>query len=450
MCLVEKCDQFLVEYLHKHPSSHLLDIIYKYNMSLNVKSYLDRIKKDFTIIYNENIERNIFLRLNANDLYELLLSKSHNSCNEYLFVLYIFMWLEYDVECRLEHAKLLLSVINVKLCSSKLLGNTKLFKTGNCILSEIFRQFNLKISICQNKTTLGLLNYYKVKSIDSFNIPFNEKSTRIATKKLSLYNIIRPNGGIYDFKNDQILFRYSFGNINRVIYINNYLIIINFTKGKMVRFNTITNDVIICSYPLDYLFDCRFPPTVNETIDGNLITIGGVYNDNCASKKVMIYNFRNDSWSDRKYLPYGVFEHATVIVDKDVYVIGGYANDSTRLTTLIRYRNGKWIELSPLSNLRSGHVALLRNNYIYVYGDNNFNLDAEFYNITTNKWTSFITDIFNGLTHNNSVCDQHVIYMHDSDDNSIYSLCLVNKTKTLLYDSPQIDVSANCLVLMNI
>ena len=321
--------------------------------------------------------------------------------------------------------------------------DNKVINTGNCKLDLIIQQLHINISVLNDKSTLELLNYYKLNSIDSFSIPSYEESTINTKKQLSLYKV--ANDGIYDINDNNRIFQYNFGVGNKVIYINSNLLIINFTEGKMLRFNTITNDVTRCSYPHGYLFDSSRAPTVNVTIDGDLITIGGLSNNRSYSCKVNIYNINTDSWSAGKSLPYGVYAHATVVVDEDIYVIGGVTGGCAT-NTVIRYRGGKWHTLAPLLHVRYWHAALVRDNCIYVYGGNGGVVKPECYNITTNVWTSHNTDIFNDVRSYNSVYDESVIYMNSK--NNIYSICLDNNDRTLLYSD--VNISDDCLILMNL
>ena len=275
-----------------------------------------------------------------------------------------------------------------------------------------------------------------------------EQLTNNETKPLSLSMV--ANDGIYQFSNNSRICHYNFGEISRVIYINNYLLIINFNEGKMSKYNTKTNEVTTCSYPDDYLFETDCSPTVNETIDGHLITIGGYLITNRDSNEVKIYNINTDVWSDGTSLPCGVSDHATVVDDDDIYVIGGECrsgdDDHYEFNKVIRYRYAEWNTLEPLLNNRCDHIALLRDTYMYVYGGN-YCGSIECYNIITGVWKSINTDIFDNVYYNNSVCDKNVMYMYDYE-NSIYSICLVNYTKTLLYNKD--DVYACFLVLMNL
>ena len=412
----------------------------------SVNMHLHKIKSDFNIIFIETIEKYIFLKLSPNDLHEFLKQRAFHSSNEYYFVKGIVLWLTYDLDSRFDNAKSLFSLVNCRVCDKNIMLDNKVINTGNCKLDLIIQQLHINISVLNDKSTLELLNYYKLNSIDSFSIPSYEESTTNTKKQLSLYKV--ANDGIYDIINNNRIFQYNFGDGNKVIYINSNLLIINFTKGKMLRFNTITNDVTHCSYPRDYLFHSGCAPTVNVTIDGDLITIGGYQsNDGGCSCKVNIYNINTDSWSAGKSVPYGVGHHATVVVDEDIYVIGGYTGSGATTNTVIRYRGGKWHTLAPLLHEIHWHAALVRDNCIYVYGGYYGGVvKPECYNITTNVWTSLNTDIFNDVRLSNSAYDESVIYMYSK--NNIYSICLDNNDKTLLYSD--VNISDDCLILMNL
>ena len=103
----------------------------------------------------------------------------------------------------------------------------------------------------------------------------------------------------------------------------------------------------------------------------------------------------------------------------------------------------------PLLKGRYGHVVLVRNDCIYVYGGANhysIALKPDCYNINTKAWSYIDTDVFNDVILNNCVYNEHVVYL--SSKNNIYSICLYDNIKTLLYTN--VKVLDNCLVLMNL
>ena len=184
--MIEKCNEFLSEYLPKNPKSNLLDIIYMYDLSLTVNNFIEKIKKDFNIIFEERIEKYVFLRLTADELHKLLKLRSFNSTDEYYFVKGIRLWLEYATKNRLDNALSLFSLINYRSCSKNLMLENKIINSGNCKMDEIVKQLHLNIYFLNDPAALDLLDYYKVQSIDSFNIPPNViKQPNISSKQLS-------------------------------------------------------------------------------------------------------------------------------------------------------------------------------------------------------------------------------------------------------------------------
>ena len=338
-------------------------------------------------IFIETIEKYNILKLSPNDLHVFLKQRHFHSSNEYYFVKGILLWLQFDLDNRFDNALSLFSLINCRLCNKNIMLDNKLINTGNCKLDLIIQQLHINMSVLNDKSTLKLLNYYKLNSINSFSIPSNEQSIINNKTMLSLYKV--ENDGIYDISSKHRIFQI---NLNKYvyIYINSYLLFINFTEGIMLRFNTITNDATRCSYPHDYLFNPNlFGPTVNVTVGGDLITIGGFSNHGFECRKVNIYNINTDAWSEGKSLPCGLDEHATVVVGEDIYVIGGTTDDGPT-DNVIYYRDGKWNAMAPLLYCRSNHAALVRDNCIYVYGGFDWNEfhKPECFNITKNVWTS--------------------------------------------------------------
>ena len=131
-----------------------MDIIYKYDLSLTVNNLLERVKKDFSIIFKETIEKYVFLRLSADELHELLKLHYFNSTDEYYFVECIKLWLKYDLKHRLDYAQSLFSLINCGSCNKSIMFQYKQIDTGNCKLNKIIEQIHFKISIFNNNTAL--------------------------------------------------------------------------------------------------------------------------------------------------------------------------------------------------------------------------------------------------------------------------------------------------------
>ena len=66
--LTELCDKYVIEYISEHPESVLLDLIYKYELSLKVEDYIIIIKDKLESIFKNSIEKYIFLRYTFDDL----------------------------------------------------------------------------------------------------------------------------------------------------------------------------------------------------------------------------------------------------------------------------------------------------------------------------------------------------------------------------------------------
>ena len=236
-------------------------------------------------------------------------------------------------------------------------------------------------------------------------------------------------------KSNETLCSYEFGNVDKVIYTSSkQLYIFNFTDGKLFRYDQIDNNIVVCSYPDGYIFHNIFPPTVNEISDGNLIIIGGGYDVNSHSDKVKIYNTSIDSWSNGIHLPTILVNHATVVYNKDVYVIGGYADNKN--THLLVYRHGKWVHLTPLCIGRQRHLAILYNECIYVFTDNRCKMKPECYDIQNDRWSTLETDLYDGVYNSNSIYDNnnYIIYtIYKNDD--IYCIDMKYQRKKLLYSN---------------
>ena len=428
--LSEICATFINEYLTEYPESELLDLIYKYELSLKVDDYIVIIKNNLESIFSESIEKYIFNRYTFDELKMSLSQHSFTIENEYSIVKALTMWLQYDLNNRMEYAQELFKLVTVHLCSNTLmLANTDI-DTGNIDLDEIIKNININISVrdCinNNHDTLRLLNKYGNKlSFD--NIHYSV---------YSLYKVYKD--GIYDIQNKNTLIEHDFGNVSNVIYTkSNHLYILCSSIGKMFKYNKFTNIITDCNYPNDYLFNTDYPPTFNEMRDGNIIIIGGIYiNSMTITNRVMIYNTSLNTWSEGPPLPYKVDNHATVMDNTDIYVISGFCTNC--ITDVILYRDDEWQRVASLQSGRQVHIAFKRDNLIYAVGGKNFCTSVpniERYDILTNQWNTIKTDVFNGSNACNSVYDanDHLFYMYENTN--IYCVSLDNFTKTLKYSN---------------
>ena len=341
------------------------------------------------------------------------------------------MWLQYDLSNRMEYAEELFKLITVNLCSNKIMLDNIDIDTGNIELDEIIKDININITVrdCINKNndSLNLLNKYGSKST-FYNIKYN---------KYSLYNVCKD--GIYILPTKNAFIKYDLYSVNNVIYTKyNVLYILCCRKGKMFKYDKLTNILTKCNYPSDYLFNDNFPPTINEMCDGNLITIGGTYIDTrVITNKVMIYNTSKDTWSAGPTLPYVVSNHATVIDNRVIYVISGYSNKC--ITTVIRYKDNVWETIAPLEYTRERHIAVKSGNLIYAIAglnsDHTITTNIESYNIHTNQWNTINTSVFNGINKDNTVYDNNSRLFYKYEDSNIYCISLDNYTKIFKYSN---------------
>ena len=442
--LTEICDKFITEYLTEHPESILLDLIYKYELSLKVKDYITIIKNNLESIFNNSIEKYIFLKYKFDELKISLTERLFTIEDEYSIVKALKMWLQYDLNNRMVYAEELFKLINVNLCSNKLMLLNKNIETGNIDLDKILKDININISlrdvINNNADTLDLLNKYGNQT----------NFTNIQYSIHSLYEVCTD--GMYDIQNNNALIKHDFGSISNVIYTKtNNLYILCCSIGKMFKYNKHTNIITNCDYPNDYVFIELHPPTINEMCDGNLITIGGEYIDNnIITDKVMIYNTSTDEWSAGPTLPYMVGNHATVIDNSDIYVLSGYSTE--QITKVIRYKDDVWESMAPLELGRHRHIAVKSGNIMYAIGGKNGGklvTNIESYNIHTNQWNTINTNIFNGITKDNTVYDNNECLFYKYEDSNIYCISLDNYTKILKYSNiKHIDIITSKFILI--
>ena len=399
-----------------------------------MEDYIIIINNKLESIFNNSIEKYIFLKYKFDELKISLTEHLFSVEDEYSIVKALTMWLQYDLNNRMEYSEELFKFINVNLCSKKLMLANKIIDTGNINLDNILKGINIVISaiysIHNNPDTLDLLKIYVNKHTLHINININNIS------EYSLYKV--STDGIYDIKNNNALIKHDFESVSNVIYKkSNVLYILCCSIGKMFKYNKHTNTITNCQYHNDYVFIELHPPTINEMCDGNLITIGGRYIDTKVdTDKVMIYNTSTDEWSAGPTLPYCVVKHATVIANNDIYVISGY---STKLITkIIRYKDGVWESMAPLEHGRQRHISVKSGNIVYTIAGSNCGkliTNIESYNTHTNQWHTINTDVFNGITKDNTVYDNNECLFYKYENSNIYCISLYNYTKILKYSN---------------
>ena len=166
----------------------------------------------------------------------------------------------------MKHAEELFRFVNIHLCDdtldlSKININTGNNKLDN-IIKHIYIQISLKNYINNDFNLLSLTNNYD-NIINLNNIKYS---------KYVLYKVCKD--GIYDIKNNNSIIKHDFGDITNVIYTKSKdLFILCCFTSKMYKYNKQNNIITECRYPKDYIFE-KYPPTINEMKNGNLICIG--------------------------------------------------------------------------------------------------------------------------------------------------------------------------------
>ena len=433
--IVKRCNEFICEYLPTNPSSPLLEYIYTYEMGISPEEILLKVKSQLESVYTETLEKYVFLRTTFTQLLTIISNRQLNARDEYAIVKCVVMWVLYDVEDRLTHANSLLELIDCSLCSKNMMLENKSINTNVPLLDKLLQQLHIKISILNDECTKGLIRHYGVERINAIEVP-REVPGAIKSSSKSLCHV--SEDGIYNSATKERLVQYNFSAVDYVIYTTKQLsFIFSFIGGKIYKYNNATKEVVVCSDPTNYYFDCL--PTINETSDDRLVVIGGWRSNVSYSNEVRYYDIANDSWSKGQSLPYGVGHHTTVVDGDDIYVIGGNVNN------VIRYRNGTWQTLSPLLNNRYCHIAMLDDNCINVYGGDN-RTDCECYDILTDQWSVVDNAVYTNINYYNSVIDVNKRLLYTREDDNVYSISLDNNIKSLLYEN----VSCHRLVLMHV
>ena len=400
------CDKFVTEYLLEHPESILLDLIYEYDLSLKVKDYMKTIANKLESIFEESVEKYVFLKYSFDHLKLLLSEHLFTKEDEYSIVKALTMWLQYDFNTRMEYSRELFKYITIDMCSDKVMHLNRNTDTGNEDLNSILLSIDTQILV------------------------------RNHAKTNSLYKICRV--GIYDIQNNIALLEYDFGVVTNVIYTtSDKLYVLNCSEGNMCVYDKYGCTVTKCAYPDVYLFHPEHPPTINERGNGDLITIGGRHlNSERSSDVVMIYNTVMDEWSTGRRLPYSIANHATVIDDTGIYVIGGY--NEKFCTKVICFKHGVWEELAYIEYDRQRHLAITCDDIIFCIGggndDHNFPY-IERYDPITDQWHIIKTDVFEGMTVDNTVYSSKECVLYTIKGGDVYSTSLNTYSKTLKFSS---------------
>ena len=427
-------------------SEVLLHIINKYNMPCSINDIVDNIKSNFNLIFSHSIEKYVFLNFTASDFYKYLKCGLLNTKNEYYFIKGIIIWAMHDIASRIGNVNRLLSTINTFICDRRTLLANMRIATGSSKLNEIIKKLLLEISIQNDPISSRLLEGFHERSI----------SPPTVSPPLPLYAV--ASQGIYSLNPTLLVHRHDFGLASNSLYTSNRLYVVNHTDGVMFRYDLLTSTITSCDYPREFRFvgpnysihmthiNSKYPPTINETATGDLIMIGGRISKFSYSCSVHHYDVGTDIWTPGHCLPLGRCGHSTVVVERDVYVIGGITLRGVS-DEVLRYRDGVWTSLALLLVASYSHVSLLRGGCIYVYGGVPSGKPVR-YDIAEDRWSSIDSHVFNVVLSSTCVHDAYANAFYAYTNNNVYSICIESKRKTLLYKN--IDLKLHRLVLMDL
>lgn len=134
----------------------------------------------------------------------------------------------------------------------------------------------------------------------------------------------------------------------------------------------------------------------------NAVIFGGYFGAN-KTNKVFVYQITENIWEERKpkdpsqKIPPPRANHSAIFSDGSMYIFGGSSSESEKLNDLWKYDFAKdtWTEILAEAGVwprpRSGHVALLHENKMYIFGGSlelmqevNDMLELD---LKTNQWT---------------------------------------------------------------
>lgn len=79
------------------------------------------------------------------------------------------------------------------------------------------------------------------------------------------------------------------------------------------------------------------------------------------------------------------FQHAAVVYDGEIVVMGGLGNGQLASVEAYSFRTKTWRHFPPMTTSRNGHCACVHNGRIYVIGGEDTN-SVEFYDPETLSW----------------------------------------------------------------
>lgn len=128
-------------------------------------------------------------------------------------------------------------------------------------------------------------------------------------------------------------------------------------------------------------------------VDGKLYVVGGFSQQGELATTTLVYDVAAGTWSTEAGMPSPREHHMLVEHDGFLYVIGGrIGSPDTNMSDVQRFdpRTGKWKELAPMHQPRSGHTcAVTANDLIACMGGETTGAvfdSAEAYDVQRNRW----------------------------------------------------------------
>lgn len=127
--------------------------------------------------------------------------------------------------------------------------------------------------------------------------------------------------------------------------------------------------------------------------DGKLYVIGGFSQQGELATTTLVYDVAAGTWSTEAGMPKPREHHMLVEHDGLIYAIGGRIGDpATNMSDVQRFnpRTGKWKELAPMHQPRSGHTCAVTSNDLIAClgGETNGAVfeTVEAYDVKRNRW----------------------------------------------------------------
>jgi DNA-binding CsgD family transcriptional regulator/N-acetylneuraminic acid mutarotase len=125
--------------------------------------------------------------------------------------------------------------------------------------------------------------------------------------------------------------------------------------------------------------------------EGKIFAIGGVRDNNRATRSVEIYDSITNSWSEGSAKPTATANIAGVVLEGKIYVPGGCTNEGQAVNTLEIYdpKEDNWEKGATLPEVRCGYGLVAWQDHLYLFGgwDGKMFVDTIFvYSIKDRKW----------------------------------------------------------------